>query len=679
MPFTEQQKSIAEANQNSAAFDMHSQIRLIAGPGTGKSFVIEKRILWLLQNGVLPDNIYAISFTRASALDLKKRVKKYCEDHGRPEARNVSISTLHSLALRTLSIAGLLKYPGTPSILDDWELKNIIDPEFSIYSGYRKGSSNGYPPSRCKEIRRDFEAFCGTGQWNPVNFIPPTPPISQQERQIYQTFHLSRTGLYSCLLPGEIVKKCLEYMRANTLHPEDLLNIQYLIVDEYQDLNPLDIEFIDLLTQNGVNTFVAGDDDQSIYSFRFASPSGIQLYHQRFTGASDHSLDYCFRCTPSILNTALALIYQYGGQHRIRKNISSLYENSAPPVNGSVHLWHFGNGNQESRAIAQSIRSLINRGIDPKQIMILLANSKIQLKSITAELDRLNILYESPREESFFDKKAGRFIIGLLRLVCHTNDYFAYRLILGSRPNIGPTTCNNIAELIENNNLNYQDIFRYPIPNGVFSPRLINIINKVRDICNLLSTWQPDDTLVKRDAEINQLIQNVFGQPEVHEWQTEIAHLPQLTTLKELLDYILTDNSEQKENIIKDIFSRLELPYTGPQGNDQKVRIMTMHGAKGLSAKIVFIPGVEQQILPGPKRIPYNGLILEAARLLYVSITRARASCIISFADYRSYHGNSNHQIPSEFTRFLNGVFSDRTQELTNNELDEIIQDCANL
>jgi superfamily I DNA/RNA helicase len=185
--------------------------------------------------------------------------------------------------------------------------------------------------------------------------------------------------------------------------------------------------------------------------------------------------------------------------------------------------------------------------------------------------------------------------------------------------------------------------------------------------------------LVKRDAEINQLIQNVFGQPEVHEWQTEIAHLPQLTTLKELLDYILTDNSEQKENIIKDIFSRLELPYTGPQGNDQKVRIMTMHGAKGLSAKIVFIPGLEQQILPGPKRIPYNGLILEAARLLYVSITRARASCIISFADYRSYHGNSNHQIPSEFTRFLNGVFSDRTQELTNNELDEIIQDCANL
>lgn len=680
MPITQQQMNQAEVNQKSAAFDSNPQVRLIAGPGTGKSSVIEKRILWLLQNGTLPSNIFAISFTRASSQDLKKRVKKYCEDHGRPEGRNVSITTLHSLALRTLSMAGLLTYPGTPSILDDWELKNIIDSEFSVHSGYTSGNPiNGYPPSRCEEIRRDFEAFCGTGQWNPVNFIPPDPPISPQERHSYQTFHLSRTGIYSCLLPGEIVQKCLEYMRANTLHPENLLNIHYLIVDEYQDLNPLDIEFIDRLTQNGVNTFVAGDDDQSIYSFRFASPSGIQLFHQRFTSVSNYSLSDCFRCTPIILNSARTLINHYGGQHRIPKNISSLYENSVPPVNGTVHLWHFKRGNQESRAIAQSISLLINRGINPKQIMILLANSKIQLQPITSELDGLNILYESPREESFFDKKAGRFVIGLLRLACHTDDYFAYRLILGSRPNIGPASCNNIAELVETNNLNYQDIFRNPTPNGVFSTRLINIINDVRNICNLIYSWQPDDLLSNRVTEITQIIQNIFGQVEVQEWQNKIAQLPQATTLKELLDYILTDNSEQRENILKDIYSRLQIPYTGQQGNDQKIQIMTMHGAKGLSARIVFIPGLEQQILPGPKRIPYNGLIFEAARMLYVSITRARASCIISYADFRYYFGKSNHQTQSDFTSFLNGVFSNRTQGLTDNELDEIVQDCANL
>ena len=199
------------------------------------------------------------------------------------------------------------------------------------------------------------------------------------------------------------------------------------------------------------------------------------------------------------------------------------------------------------------------------------------------------------------------------------------------------------------------------------------------NICNLISSWQPDDILSNRFTDITQIIQNIFGQVEVQEWQNEIAQLPQATTLKELLDYILADNSEQKENIIKDIFSRLQIPYTGQQGNDQKIQIMTMHGAKGLSARIVFIPGLEQQILPGPKRILYNGLILEAARMLYVSITRARASCIISFADYRYYFGENNRQTQSDFTNFLNGVFSNRTQGLTNNELDEIVQDCANL
>jgi len=680
MPITQQQIIEAEANQNSAAFDLNSQVRLIAGPGTGKSSVIEKRILWLLKQGVLPSTIFAISFTRASSQDLKKRVNKYCEDHGKPQGRNVSVTTLHSLALRSLSMAGLLTYPGTPSILDDWELKNIIDKEFSVHSRYISGNpKNGYAPSRCEEIRRDFEAFCGTGQWNPVNFIPPDPPISQQERDSYQTFHLSRTGIYSCLLPGEIIQKCLEYMRANTLHPENSLNIHYLIVDEYQDLNPLDIEFIDRLTQNGVNTFVAGDDDQSIYSFRFASPSGIQLFHQRFPGASDYSLSDCFRCTPIIANAGFTLINHYSGQNRIPKNITSLYENSVPPVNGSLHLWHFRSGNLESKAIAQSVNSLINRGIEPKQIMILLSNSKVQLTSIIAELTNLNISYESPRDQSFFDKKAGRFIIGLLRLVCHVDDYFAYRLILGSRPNRGKISCNSIAELVEKNNLNYQDIFRSPIPTGIFSTKLMNKINEVKNICNYISSWQSDDTLTMHVAEMNQIIQQIFGPSEVQEWQIELAQLPPATKLQEILDYILTDNSEQKENIVKDIFSRLQLPYTGPQVNDQKVQIKTMHGAKGLSAKIVFIPGVEQQILPGPKKTPYTGLVFEAARMLYVSITRARASCIISYTDFRNYYGKNNRQTPSDFTRFLNGSFSNRTEGLTDIELTEIVNDCANL
>ena len=680
MTFTEQQIQAAQGRQNAAANDPNPQVRLIAGPGTGKSTVIGKRILWLLQHGISPNNIFVISFTRASAIDLQKSARKYCVDNGRPDGEGVSISTLHSLALRVLRTANLLTYPGNPCILDDWELINIIDKEFSNNSGYKPGHPGlGYPPGRCKDIRREYEAFCGTGQWKPANFIPPDVPITTQESDDYRTFHLSRTQIYSCLLPGEIVQQCLNYMRVGTLNPANLLNIQHLIVDEYQDLNPVDIEFIDWMTNNGVKTFVAGDDDQSIYSFRFASPQGIQLYQGRFLNATTHSLQDCFRCTPIILNAAQTLINVYKDQNRAPKQIASLYANSNPPVNGIVHLWQFQGSTIEARSIARSISLLIRKEIAPKDIIILLSNSRIQLQPIIDELGREHIPFDSPREKSFFDTEAGRFIIGMLRAICHSDDYLAYRLILGSRPNIGPATCNTIAILVSSNNLNYQNIFCCPLPDGVFPPRLRNVLDGARKIYSTVSTWQTDDQLQNRGAEFTQIIQSIFGQNDAQVWSDSIAPLPPATRLQELLDYVLADTTEQKENIIKDICSRLQIPNPAPAGYSQKVQIMTMHGAKGLNAKIVFIPGLEDEILPGSNRNPYNGLVHESARMLYVSITRARAACVISFAHYRRYFGENKPHAPSRFTQHLNGVFDIRASGLTDQEADTLVQTCSNL
>jgi DNA helicase-2/ATP-dependent DNA helicase PcrA len=106
---------------------------------------------------------------------------------------------------------------------------------------------------------------------------------------------------------------------------------------------------------------------------------------------------------------------------------------------------------------------------------------------------------------------------------------------------------------------------------------------------------------------------------------------------------------------------------------------MTFHGAKGLSAKVVFIPGLEEDILPGPKRIPYNGLVLEAARMLYVSITRARAACILSYSRNRFINGNNARQTPSRFLKNLNGAFIPRNDPFSDQEADEIIASCNNL
>jgi DNA helicase-2/ATP-dependent DNA helicase PcrA len=671
MPLTQAQIRNAQLQQDTAAHDPQRQIRLIAGPGTGKSFAIQERVRWLLSNGVPPSRIYVVSFTRAAALDLKRRIQRYCQEKGLHNSEQVSVSTLHSLALRSLRAANLLAYPVDPCVMDKWELENVLDIEFSKVSGYT--------PGRCEDIRSNYEAFCGTGQWLPPNYIPPNPPITQVERTNYQQFHTPRTQIYSCVLPGEIVRQCVVQMRARSLDPASLLNIKYLVVDEYQDLNTMDLEFVDRLINSGVSAFVAGDDDQSIYSFRFASPYGIQSFTNRYSSAGDHELRLCFRCTTNIVRTAQALMADFPEPNRVPKQLTSLYDTSEPPVSGIVHRWRFATAIHEARAIARSCSKLIEGGIPPRKIMILVSNRRVQLATIQEELDREGIGFESPQANPYADTRVGRFVLAILRVICDGNDYVAHRLILGLRPHVGPVTCNRIAEAVTTRNLNFRDIFYHLLPDGVFQGRSLSALRHARDLCTSIAVWSPDDTLTVRCTDISDIISNVFAQQEVQEWLSQVSNLPQEMALKELRDFLWADTDEQQESLLEAVYTRLGLDV--PEGLfPRKIRIMTMHGAKGLSAGVVFIPGLEENILPGTKRQPYLGLVLEAARLLYVSITRARAACVLTYAQSRVIYGQLSSQASSRFAPSLGGQFNHRDEDgLSATEANEIIQAYASL
>src|SRR5262249_51933003 len=152
--------------------------------------------------------------------------------------------------------------------------------------------------------------------------------------------------------------------------------------------------------------------------------------------------------------------------------------------------------------------------------------------------------------------------------------------------------------------------------------------------------------------------------------------LPGGMTLEELQDYLWADTDEQQEEILTNVFTRLglQIPPTGVL--PQRIRIMTMHSAKGLSARVVFIPGLEHDTFPGPRRQPYPGLVMEAARMLYVSVTRARVSVVLSYCRNRVLFGQWTQQTPSVFTTQLNGIFNDRTGGLTQQEVQDIMGFC---
>ena len=672
MPITQAQIQAAEQIQHSAAHDLSPQVRLIAGPGTGKSSAIEERVRWLLSKGTAPEAICAVSFTRASTLDLRVRIQSYCAHNGQPAATRVRVSTLHSLALRTLRAAGLLTaYPSDPLVMDNWEVQTVFDGEFRHIEGIGK--------TRCEDIRREHEAFWSTGQWDPPNYIPSNPPISAAERTRFQAYHGPRAQTYSCVLPGEIIRQCVSHMRSGTLDPVALLNIKQLIIDEYQDLNPMDLEFVDFVVAKGAIFFVAGDDDQSIYSFRYASPSGIQNFNINYPNYSPHFLTNCFRCTPTVLNSGQSLISANPGPDRITKNLVSLYSTADPPVQGITHLWNYPSGISEARGIAKSCSDLIQAGMNPREILVLLSNRHALGSTLSTEFQTAGVSFEPPRADSFLDSQAGRLALSLLRIVCEQDDYVAHRVFLGLLPGVGIGTCNTICEAVIRNNMNYRDVFYQSLPTGVFRGRAVNALNRARVICSQLSTWQAADIIGQRMADISAIISNMIGQQDTQNWQNYASAFPAETTLEELRNLLWADTDEQQTALLTAVYERLNL--TVPIGGlmPQRVRVMTMHGAKGLSARIVFIPGLEEETLPGPRRKPYPGLVMEAARLLYVSITRSRAACVMSYAGNRIVNGQFSGQTPSRFCTQLGGAFSYRTTGLTNQEVQQIMNTCTTL
>ena len=341
------------------------------------------------------------------------------------------------------------------------------------------------------ELSREHEAFWSTGQWGPPNHIPPDPPISAVERQEFTAFHGPRTQTYSCVLPGEIVRQCVTRIGAGTLDPVAQLHVEHLIVDEFQDLNPIDLQFIGGMIQRGVITFVAGDDDQSIYSFRFAPPVGIQNFTATYA-ASPHALGDCFRCTPAVVGAATSLITAFPLPNRIPKALGSLYVNAAPPVQGRVLRWRFQRAQLEARAIAESCRDLAAAGMPAREILILISNTRSVGRNVTDALDAVGVPYDPLRGGRYLDEEDGRLAMACLRIACDPDDYVAHRTILAVTQGVGIVTCRRIADTVINHNLNFRELFYQPLPTGVFPTRETNALNAARAVIVQLAGFQPN-------------------------------------------------------------------------------------------------------------------------------------------------------------------------------------------
>src|SRR5262245_49765322 len=310
-----------------------------------------------------------------------------------------------------------------------------------------------------------------------------------------------------------------------------------------------------------------------------------------------------------------------------------------------LHVWSFQTAQAEAAAIAQSCQRLIAAGMagQEDQILILISNRRLQQTAITQELGNLGLPFDPPGGLAVRDEDAMRAVYNILRLLkdhaSQTPDYVAHRSLLTQLHGVGVTTARQVGDLCVANNQNFRELFYLAVqPQWLTPQRVASAVARVTNVAQTVGGWALQDTLAARSADIALLLSGtVFnGAPQaaahVAAWNAFVAGLPAGMTLEEVFNFLSADDDAEQRQVLDAVTQRLgEAPAAAGQGQ-RRIRVLTMHGAKGLSGKVVFIPSAEQGILPNFKAIQATGLLNEQRRLFYVSLTRARAACIVSHA-----------------------------------------------
>ena len=396
-------------DQKVAAGHIGSHARLLAGPGTGKTLTLTRRVCFLVTDKNIPaESIVALTFTRAAARELRQRVNKELGSEQSPR-----ISTLHSFALRQLLMneERISSLPQPFQIADDWEERNIVLEDLKdLLELQRISDVKDY----LNKLSSDWQNLTADeASWEERFPDPRFLGAWKEHRKIY-----------SYTLRSELVyqlKKALE--QRGDFKFEDQFN--HLLVDEYQDLNRCDLEVVKQIASRDVELFVAGDDDQSIYGFRKAHPEGIRGFISDYPGATELELEICKRCDRDILSLGLFVVGQ--DTRRISKTIRSEPDRKK----GKVAILRFDDQDEEAKGIADLCTHLINQDrLNPNDILILLRSDRYNKFSqpIREKLQGVSISVTGTTDTaSLLDDDDSRSFLAFLRLAINKKDSLAWR------------------------------------------------------------------------------------------------------------------------------------------------------------------------------------------------------------------------------------------------------------
>ena len=616
-------EELNESQRNAVLYNDGPSL-VIAGAGSGKTRVLTYKIAYLLEQGYKPWSILALTFTNKAAREMKERIARRVGE----EARYLWMGTFHSIFSRILRAeAQVIGFTSSFTIYDSSDSKSLIKSIVKEMHLDDKTYKPGMIQSRISNAKNHLvlpDAYASNAELyqNDVNAKVPAT------RDIYRRYW----------------ERCRQ---SDAMDFDDLLVYTYLLLQ---------------LTKEHQHVCVVGDDAQSIYSFRGANIDNILKFTQLYKGARLFKLEQNYRSTQTIVCAANSLIEKNSEQ--IRKEVFSEKAKGEP-----IGVFSAYSDVEEGEIVANQIVKLRSREHYSYNDFAILYRTNAQSRIFEEALRKRSLPYKIYGGLSFYQRKEIKDIISYFRLAVNPNDEEAFKRVVNyPARGIGDTTLNKIIDAATLNHVSLWKVLEAPLAYGVsinkgthaklqgFREVIENFIKEAAK----KSAYEVGTLIVRQSGIMNEIYQS--NDPENLSRQENIEEL-----INGMHDFCATREEEGSANIrLTDFLSEVSL--LTDQDNDkerdsEKITLMTIHSAKGLEFKNVFVVGLEENLFPSALSLNSYKELEEERRLFYVAITRAEEHCYLSFAKSRFKYGKMEFSSPSRFLKDIDAHFLQLPQE----------------
>lgn len=630
-------KEIARLNPKQKEAVEHSEgpLLVLAGAGSGKTRVITMRTAYLIYTGVRAESILAVTFTNKAAKEMKERVYSMVKgNNGTPV-----VSTFHSLCLRILRREiEHIGYRKDFTIYDTSEQVSLLRNILSDIKFYDRSFKAESVLERISRTKNDFA---------PSEPVSSDDPVEEVSAMLYPRYHEALKSL-NALDFDDLLLLTLKLFRE---HPVILEKYRerfwYIMIDEYQDTNRVQYDFIKLLAGKRRNLCVVGDDDQSIYGWRGADLGNILDFEKDFPGTVTVRLEQNYRSFGYILNAANGVIIN--NRKRMEKALWTK-RGDGPKVNILKALDTEG----EAEWVADRISMIKFERNIPYEDFAVIYRANIFSKPFEEAMRRQRIPYSVIGGTSYFEHKEIKDLAAYLKIIANPSDDLSLlRAASAPKRGLGPSALTALSDFARSNSLSLLDLFGKVsgVPGlsqkaAASAEALFELISRYRDMFK--NGIKMGKTLKALIEEINyrDYISGLYKTPEA-----AFGRIENIDGFVESITYYESVEESPSLHGFLETMALTDLMEEREEKSSGGVTLISFHSSKGLEFPVVFIAGVEEDILPHKKSADRDKDIEEERRLFYVGITRAMNELYITYTDRRSKYGKEKPSVPSRFLK----------------------------